>query len=191
MKYTIEQLAKSLRVKSLGKKEYTSLLCHPTTDHGKAEWKKHEERVTHAVFHGMKDGGTESHKSRSKPSYGCASKHKVGITGTPKEGTALFLAMELVREQIRERFMKAKLEKLTISESKLYFHEFIQVAKEMYCIPLSFRKDRDGNLSFTNDSLVEYGMQWDADILTARKAAKDAAEQAAMEQVTETAEQTA
>jgi hypothetical protein len=190
MNYTIEKLAESLRAKSLGKKEYISLLCHRSNDEGKAAWNKHEGRVAHAILHGMKEGETEGHKGRSKQSYGCASKHKVGLSGSPKEGTALFKAMEFVREFVRESFLKAKFERLTIKESGLWFHEFVQVAKELYAIPLSFRKDRDGNLSFTNDSLIEYGMQWDADILTARKEAKEA-EQTAEQAETETAEQTA
>ena len=173
MNYSIETLAESLRIKSLGKKEYISLLHHRSTDAGKSEWKKHESRVSHAILHGMREGETEGHKGRSKQSYGCASKHKVGLSGSPKEGSALFLAMEHVREHVRESFLKAKFERMTIEESGLYFHEFVQVARELYAIPLSFRKEREGNLSFTSESLLEYGIAWNADILSARKEAEE------------------
>lgn len=178
MKYTIDQLAESLRVKTLGKKEYVSLLCHRSKDEGKAAWSKHESRVSHAILHGMREGEIEGHKGRSKQSYGCASKHKVGLSGSPKEGTALFNAMEFVREFVRESFLRAKFERLTIEESGLYFHEFVQVARELYAIPLSFRKEREGNLSFTADSLLEYGIAWNADILSARKEAEEVAKEA-------------
>ena len=81
--------------------------------------------------------------------------------------------MEHVREHVRESFLKAKFERMTIEESGLYFHEFVQVARELYAIPLSFRKEREGNLSFTSESLLEYGIAWNADILSARKEAEE------------------
>lgn len=172
MNYTIDRLARAIRDKSLGKKEFINLLIHRDADHGKAEWNKLDAMVTHAVQHGMTNGETEGHKSKSRPSYGCASKHRVGLTGTPKEGSALFKALEKVREQVRDGFMRSRLEKQTISESGLYFHEWTQCAKEMYCIPLSFRKERDGNLVFTAESLMEYGIAWDMEVTEGRKAAE-------------------
>lgn len=176
MKYSIDTLARCIRDKSLGKKDFINLLVHKSADDGKNGWKKIEAVCVHAILHSFKgkEGEEESdgHKARCKPSYGCASKHGLGLTGNPKEGTPLFLAYEMIREQVQAGFMTAKLERKTIQESGLFFHEFTRCAKELYAIPLKFRKERDGNLSFTSESLLEFGLEWDATIQAERQAAK-------------------